>query len=283
MHRGFVKLYRKSISNPLFSKPLVWHFWEYCLIRANHKGAEIDFNGKPLKLPRGSFVMSLRNSVKETGLTIRNIRTAIKILVNHEMIEKSTQETTQQATVITVCNYTVFQDFKNDSDTVHDTQATQTRHTGDTDPTLDKNVKNNKELNKKVKKRVFVENSDEYRLAKLLSDLMIKNNPDNQVSVRAKNNKYQSWSEEVRKMNKLDKRSFEEIEYLINWSQRDSFWQSNILSTAKLRTQFDALVLKIKEQKDKKQSIQQQPKQSTYERMKADIEANNNQPFTQIP
>jgi hypothetical protein len=35
-----------------------------------------------------------------------------------------------------------------------------------------------------------------------------------------------------------------EVERIIDWCQRDSFWRSNVLSPSKLRKQFTQLVLK---------------------------------------
>ncbi len=54
-------------------------------------------------------------------------------------------------------------------------------------------------------------------------------------------------------MREKDNRTDEQIKYLINWTQKDDFWSTNILSPAKLRKQFDALVVKIKKEKAKTQ------------------------------
>ena len=43
---------------------------------------------------------------------------------------------------------------------------------------------------------------------------------------------------------RVDRRTPEEISALIQWSQRDNFWKSNILSMGKLREKFDQLALK---------------------------------------
>lgn len=51
-----------------------------------------------------------------------------------------------------------------------------------------------------------------------------------------------------------DKRTDQQIKYLINWSQQDSFWKTNILSPASLRKQFDRLVTKIKSDKEQKKA-----------------------------
>lgn len=52
------------------------------------------------------------------------------------------------------------------------------------------------------------------------------------------------WRDSARLMLDRDKRPFDEVLYLIDWCQRDSFWKSNILSLPKFREKYDALRLK---------------------------------------
>ena len=54
-------------------------------------------------------------------------------------------------------------------------------------------------------------------------------------------------------MIRLDKRSVDDIEAVIRWCQQDDFWHKNILSTDKLRKQFDKLYMNMP--KDKKNII----------------------------
>ena len=83
--------------------------------------------------------------------------------------------------------------------------------------------------------------------AKLLFELMLLNNPS------AKEPNLEKWANDFRLMREKDNRTDEQIKYLINWTQKDDFWSTNILSPAKLRKQFDALVVKIKKEKAKTQ------------------------------
>ena len=48
-------------------------------------------------------------------------------------------------------------------------------------------------------------------------------------------------------MLRIDKRKTERIEQVINWCQQDEFWKNNILSSEKLRIQFDKLELEMDE------------------------------------
>lgn len=89
--------------------------------------------------------------------------------------------------------------------------------------------------------------------AKLLFQLMLENNEN------CKEPNWESWANEMRLMRERDKRTDEQIQYVIKWSQRDPFWKTNILSPSKLRKRFDQLVVKIKEEeKKRKKEIKQE-------------------------
>jgi hypothetical protein len=51
------------------------------------------------------------------------------------------------------------------------------------------------------------------------------------------------------KILRLDKRTPEQLEDVIDWCQQDEFWQDNILSPAKLRKQLDKLELRMAKDK----------------------------------
>jgi len=105
----------------------------------------------------------------------------------------------------------------------------------------------------------YVETSDEFQLAKLLCDLVLKESPNNYQAKNAEAGKYQSWAKHVDRMIRIDGRTPEQIKYIIQWSQKDAFWMGNILSTAKLREKFDTLVLRVKEMKQKKEENGKSP------------------------
>ena len=62
--------------------------------------------------------------------------------------------------------------------------------------------------------------------------------------------KEKDYSKDYAEMNRLyriDKWSYEQIEYIIKWSQNDDFWRKNIRSVSKLRKQFENLIVRAKE------------------------------------
>jgi len=91
-----------------------------------------------------------------------------------------------------------------------------------------------------VVKRVFFHDEKPMVLATMLFTWMKKNNPN----TKAPN--MQKWAKEFDLMLEKDKRTFDQIKTIIEFSQNDAFWKSNILSPEKLRKQFDQLLLKSK-------------------------------------
>jgi hypothetical protein len=74
---------------------------------------------------------------------------------------------------------------------------------------------------------------------------ILKNNPRHKIgrlAPEAKGELLEKWASHVRLMRTADGRTESEIKSMIDWCQADSFWRANILSTSKLRDQWDQLV-----------------------------------------
>ncbi len=87
--------------------------------------------------------------------------------------------------------------------------------------------------------RLSSPNSEEFRLSKLLFDLIRRRKPD------FKEPDLHKWAKTMDRLLRLDRRDPARIEAVIRWCQQDAFWQSNILSPAKLREKFDQLEMKM--------------------------------------
>ena len=70
----------------------------------------------------------------------------------------------------------------------------------------------------------------------------------------------QKWADHIRLMIQRDNRTPQQIKNMIDWSQADTFWRQNILSTAKLRKQYDTMAPKANSEWQT-----QQPKKRVYE------------------
>ena len=116
-------------------------------------------------------------------------------------------------------------------------------HLEDNGNHLDTEVKRSEE--KRREEKVINYSQKSLELSKLLYKLIKDNNPDWYLKPNI-----EKWALEMDKINRIDKRSWEQIEYAIRWTQKSDFWCKNILSPEKLRKQFNNLVVQMK-QKEK--------------------------------
>lgn len=65
------------------------------------------------------------------------------------------------------------------------------------------------------------------------------------INPNTKKPNLETWAGHIRKMRELDGRPVQEIRETFKWANQDIFWQTNILSTEKLREQYDQLRAKI--------------------------------------
>ena len=82
-------------------------------------------------------------------------------------------------------------------------------------------------------------------LCNLLADLMVSNGVK-RPTVSGK------WLSDMDRLNRIDEKTFEQIEAAIRWSQNDSFWSSNIHSPAALRKQYEKMRLQAVRNKSTK-------------------------------
>lgn len=88
----------------------------------------------------------------------------------------------------------------------------------------------------------FMPESVEYQLAMRLFKWIHYNNPKH---LALTNKQEQQWADNIRLMIQRDHRSPQEIKSVIDWCQSHQFWKTNILSTDKLRKQFDTLTVQM--------------------------------------
>ena len=95
-------------------------------------------------------------------------------------------------------------------------------------------------------KENYSPNSYEIRMAELLFNLILERHPTHRKP------DIQKWALHIDRMIRLDKRNVEDIEKIIKWCQGNEFWRKAILSTEKLRKQFDTLWIKAGFEKRKR-------------------------------
>jgi len=86
------------------------------------------------------------------------------------------------------------------------------------------------------------QDSGDINLSHLLRDLILENNPTAKIT----DSQLNEWTNNVRLMREQDNHTIEEIDSLLQWSQKNNFWQSNILSMGKFREKWNTLWMQRK-------------------------------------
>lgn len=102
----YIKISRKILEWEWYTDVNTKVLFLHILLKANWKPGR--FQG--IEVPRGSFVTSLQNLAAETGLTVRNVRTALKHLENTGEVTSSRHA---KFSVITIKNYDKYQSSDN--------------------------------------------------------------------------------------------------------------------------------------------------------------------------
>jgi hypothetical protein len=65
----------------------------------------------------------------------------------------------------------------------------------------------------------------------------------------------QKWANDIRLMHERDNRDYDKIQKMIDWSQKDEFWSTVVLSAAKLRKQYDQMATRANQDAKKQKSL----------------------------
>lgn len=135
--QGWVRLHRQFLEWEWFDDANVFRLFIYCLLKANHNDNK--YRGQVVK--RGTFLTSLELLSKDTGLSVRSVRTSLNKL---ESTGELTSKRNAKGTIIQVVKYDCYQ--------LATSETTNERQASDKQVTTNKNDK--KEKNEK-NKRVF--------------------------------------------------------------------------------------------------------------------------------
>jgi hypothetical protein len=88
-----------------------------------------------------------------------------------------------------------------------------------------------------------VETPDYLEIAKSFQNLFKKNIQDNGGTIKVINNAKGTWYDDIRLLIESDGAAVDSIRKVFKFLQEDEFWKKNILSTKKLREQFNKLII----------------------------------------
>lgn len=191
----------------------------------------------------GACFPSQKTLAKEIGVGERQVRRLLLELEQQKFIAYNRPQGKGRLNHLT-CEYVflwheIFQNYRSGR------RGANVRSAEDVNvrPTEDLNVQSLYKGVKRIKKQenqntTFPSDSQAVRLSELLLGFILTRKPD------YKKPNIQLWAKSIDLMIRVDHRDPQKIADVICWSQQDSFWQNNILSTAKLREQFDTLDIK---------------------------------------
>jgi len=233
---------RQTIESDIFcSKPAEWFkIWFYIICKTNYKEKK--------KFKRGECFLKYEWIMNTCNVTKNQVDHCIRWLKKEQML--ATRKATR-GFFVKALNYNKFQSISTykyitKSDTESDLKATQKRHRSDTKTNKDNNDKKEKNIkdNENTLSSCLEKFSEiDIKLTQLLIDLMLENYPESSVK-RLTTKRQAKWINECRLLREKDKRTSEQIEYIIKFSQKDKFWKGVILSMANLRKNWDKLVLR---------------------------------------
>jgi len=233
MREGHVKLFRKFRKSAFYSDSQYVHLWVHLLMSVNwiEKRLKLHNSHKYIDLHPGQVLTSRDVLSKETGINTSKVERILKSLENEQQIE---QQTFSKYRVISIVNWDIYQTTEQQIEQQVNSRRTASEQQVNTKKNL-KEVKELKEITKDLP-------SDSLRLSGMLANFILQNFPNNLTA--KKQDAVKRWADEIDKMNRIDGRTWNEIEAMIAWCQRDNFWKGNILSGAKLREKFDQLSAK---------------------------------------
>lgn len=153
LKRGYVRLFRAIDSWEWYTDVNTYKLFTHCLIKANHT----DKIWRGVTIQRGSFITSYQNLSIETGLTIKQVRTALnKLKTTGELAHKGQAS----YSIITVKNYDTYQPEGKQEDTqrADEGQAEGKQRATTNNVNNDNNINNNKEENLKKIKDPYLSN-----------------------------------------------------------------------------------------------------------------------------
>ena len=142
MEKGYIKLHRALLNNPIVKKPEYAWLWTTLLLKATHKEVSFIWNEEIVLLKPGQFITGRKQLSAETGISQSKVYRILKYLKNEQQIE---QQTTNKYTTITILNWKKYQDNGQ-----HVEQPVNNKRTTTEQPVNTyKNVKNDKNVKNK--------------------------------------------------------------------------------------------------------------------------------------
>jgi DNA-binding transcriptional regulator YhcF (GntR family) len=140
---GWIKLYRSLLDKPIWNKSTTEQkvVLITILLDVNHDTKEWEWKGEKFNILPGQTITSLENLALKAGVSIQNVRSALK---RFEKLEFLTNESTKTGRLITVLNWGIYQEEFETPNKATNKDLTKTQQRPNKEVTTNKNDKNDK-------------------------------------------------------------------------------------------------------------------------------------------
>jgi len=153
MSKGFIKLYRQILDNPVINKDSDHvAVWIYLLLNATHQDYDIDHLGKRFTLKRGQLVTGRKVISEKYKISETKVQRILKRFESEQQIK---QQTTNKNRVITIVNYDLYQTSEQQTEQ----QANNKRTTSEQQVNTNNKHKEQEEQKEQKKKEGNAENN----------------------------------------------------------------------------------------------------------------------------
>lgn len=139
LENGFVKFDRKIANWRWYHDVNTFKLFFHLIITANYEPKPFE----NITVQRGQRIASYGTLAEETGLSVRNVRTAIRHLI---LTGEVTSKSTNKYSVFTIVNYDLYQDNRQTNRQASDKQPTSNRQASDNNERKIKKDKKDKEI-----------------------------------------------------------------------------------------------------------------------------------------
>lgn len=140
---GFVKIYRSILESPVFKNDEEAMAFAWLVLRASWKDTRVRYKERMISLKRGQLALSSRDFAQHWEWSEARCRRFLNRLKSDAAIDAQSDA---GVTVITICNYGVYQGDGREDDAPTDAQVTQERRTTD--------AQNNEEKKRRKKESI---------------------------------------------------------------------------------------------------------------------------------
>ena len=149
MYRGFIAIWRKLLETSFYKDSYAVHLAIHLILKANHEPKEFIHSRKKEYLERGQLLTGRKKLAYETGINESTIRHKLELFLNIGFL---TIKKTNKFSIITICNYSEYQDTKLKIDQHNDQQKTNKRPSEDQQKTTNNNITTKNHLTIKTNK-----------------------------------------------------------------------------------------------------------------------------------